>query len=168
MARCKQRRHHRHWVRLGAFIRKKQIEKDWKGKIDDINLKDLQAVSGLKGEAAKRKIHSLRHLSIPFSVAQDVFLTSVLSNQAKVTVKVFPGAEELPADAQAMLLSLVFQSWGPRLRGGQPPGDAGRQSPCANRRPASHRPPNPLHEKTLGRKGFAGAAHPAGQRGRNH
>ena len=86
----------------------RQVEKDWKGQIDDADLKTLLKVTGLKGQAAKRRIRSLKRISIPIQVAQEVFLTATLPDWAKKTAKTYPGVEKLPADAQAMLLSLVF------------------------------------------------------------
>lgn len=85
-----------------------KIEKDWKGHIDDADLEDLMAVSGLKGQDAKKKISSLKHVVIPIEVAQRVFLTTVLVDQAKKTARTYPGVEKLPSDAQAMLVSLIF------------------------------------------------------------
>jgi len=93
-----------------------QIEKDWKGKIDDVNLAELQSVAKLTKQAAKAKIPSLKHISVPFSAAHEVFLTSVISNWAKRTAKAFPDINTLPADAQSMLLSLVFNR-GPKMSG---------------------------------------------------
>ena len=98
-----------------GFYKKDEIERDWKGKIDDTDLADLKAVSGLKGAWAEKRIDSLKHIEIPLKVAKEVFLTSSVSLQAKKTKKAFPGVEKLPADAQAMLLSLVFNRGG-RLR----------------------------------------------------
>lgn len=99
-----------------GFHSESQIEKDWKGKIADKDLKKLQAVSGLKKQEAKKKISSLKQISIPFKAAKEVFLTSVLSNWAKKTAKAFPGIDGLPADAQSMLLSLIFNR-GPKMSG---------------------------------------------------
>ncbi len=91
-----------------GFHSKSQIEKDWKGKIDDKDLKDLLKVSGFKKNDAKKKIKKLKHISISLDAAQEVFLTSVLPNWAKKTARAYPGVDKLPADAQAMLLSLIF------------------------------------------------------------
>ena len=91
-----------------------QIEKDWRGQIADVDLEDLLKVTGLKKQAAKAKINSLKHISIPIETAQKVFLTATLPNWAKITANTYPGVEKLPADAQAMLLSLVFNR-GPSL-----------------------------------------------------
>ena len=100
-----------------GFHTKSQIKRDWKGKVDDKDLKKLQAVSGLKKKDAKNKISSLQSVSIPYAAAKEVFLTSVLSNQAKKTAKAFPGIIGLPADAQTMLLSIVYNR-GPKMSGG--------------------------------------------------
>ena len=97
-----------------GFHSKSQIEKDWKGKIDDADLKDLLKVSGLTKSKARKKVNKLKHISISLDAAQEVFLTSVLPNWAKKTRKTYPGVENLSADAQAMLLSLIFNR-GPSL-----------------------------------------------------
>ena len=97
-----------------GYQSKRQIETDWKGHIDDVDLKALLKVAGLKKGDAKRKIKKLKHISIPISVAQEVFLTATLPNWAKITKRTYPGVEKLPADAQAMLLSLIFNR-GPSL-----------------------------------------------------
>ncbi len=97
-----------------GYQSKSQIEKDWRGQIPDADLEDLLAVTGLKKQAARARINSLRHISIPIEAAQKVFLTATLPNWAKITAKTYPGVEKLPADAQAMLLSLVFNR-GPSL-----------------------------------------------------
>ncbi|HFA48464.1 MAG TPA: hypothetical protein ENJ95_05525 [Bacteroidetes bacterium] len=91
-----------------GYHNQRQIASDWKGRVDDADLKGLLKVSGIKGRAAKRKSTSLRHISIPYQVSQEVFLTRVLPDFAKKTKRAFPGVEALPPDAQAMLLSLVF------------------------------------------------------------
>ncbi|MEO1258996.1 MAG: peptidoglycan-binding protein [Bacteroidota bacterium] len=93
---------------------KRQIEKDWKGQIDDVDLNALLKVAGLKKGDAKKKIKKLKNISIPFDAAQEVFLTATLPNWAKITHRTYPGVEKLPADAQAMLLSLVYNR-GPSL-----------------------------------------------------
>ena len=55
--------------------------------------------------ANRLKNHGVR---IPLADAKDVFLTSSLPRFAASTRKIYPGIEQLPADAQAMLLSLVY------------------------------------------------------------
>jgi GH24 family phage-related lysozyme (muramidase) len=92
---------------LGYHL-KTQIKKDWKGRISDTDLEGLADVSGLKGDAANAVLSSVNHIKIPLEVAKVVFYTSTLSKYAQMVRKAYPGVQELPADAQAMLLSLVF------------------------------------------------------------
>ncbi len=65
-------------------------------------------MAGLKGKDAKRVLWRLRRVSIPFESARQVFYQSSLPRFAEDTRRVYPGVERLPADAQAMLLSLVY------------------------------------------------------------
>ncbi len=91
-----------------GYNRARQIEQDWKGRIPDGDVKRLVAVAGLKGEDAHRALWRLRNVLIPFESARRVFYESTLPRIAKDTRRVYPGVERLPADAQAMLLSLVY------------------------------------------------------------
>lgn len=86
----------------------RQIKQDWAGQIPDSDIKRLVRVAGLKGKDAKRVLWRLRRVSIPFESAREVFYQSSLPRFAKDTRRVYPGVERLPADAQAMLLSLVY------------------------------------------------------------
>lgn len=87
---------------------KTQIKRDWKGKISDIAMGELADVAGLKGETANAVLSAESHIRIPLEGAKEVFYTSTLPTYARLARKADPGVEELPADAQAMLLSLVF------------------------------------------------------------
>lgn len=84
------------------------IASDWGGKIPAPDLNDLLAVAGLTGEDAAGQIHDLRHITIPLEQAKEVFYAITLPRFARMTRAAYPGVEALPADAQAMLLSLVF------------------------------------------------------------
>ena len=92
---------------LGHQSRSK-IVADWGRSIADTDLNDLLKVAGIKGSAADRKIKELKHISIPYETAKRVFRTSTLRDWAKRTARIYPGIIELPSDAQAMLLSLVY------------------------------------------------------------
>lgn len=86
-----------------------QIEKDWRGHIADADLALLRGVSGLKGSAAKLALRGpVKEVKIPLEAAKRVFYTSTLPRFAQLTRKAYPGVENLPADAQAALLSLVY------------------------------------------------------------
>ena len=94
-----------------GYQSKKKIEKDWKGLVADRTLEKLIVASGKKGKtAAEKEVARLKraHVSIPIKAAEEVFYNRTLPQYAKMTRKAYPGIENLPADAQAMLLSLVY------------------------------------------------------------
>lgn len=91
-----------------GYTPKDEISDDWRGKIADFDLDELVEVGGLKGEAAERALPLVEHIRIPMEAAKDVFYTSTLPKYAGLTRNAYPGVEDLPADAQAMVLSLVF------------------------------------------------------------
>ncbi|MBD0258759.1 MAG: hypothetical protein ICV83_23830 [Cytophagales bacterium] len=84
------------------------IRNDWRGKIADAQLEDLVRTAGKKGEAARNLIAGLAHVKVPLEAARSVFYVRTLPRYAKNTRDLYPGVERLPADAQAMLLSLIF------------------------------------------------------------
>jgi hypothetical protein len=85
-----------------------QIEKDWRGKLPDADLAKLVTVAEKKGDAARRALAGVRQVVVPFEPAKAVFYTSTLPRFARMTRQAFPGVEALFADAQAALLSLVY------------------------------------------------------------
>jgi len=93
-----------------GFVTVAQMRRDWGGKIADADLKKLEKVCGLKGEKAQTKVKlvSIRTVSVSLESASRVFYTSSLPAFAKKCLKAYPGIEKLPADAQAAVLSLVF------------------------------------------------------------
>ncbi|RLL53659.1 hypothetical protein D8Y20_04350 [Mariprofundus sp. EBB-1] len=91
-----------------GYQNKTQIKKDWQGKITDVELDKLIDVAGLKGESAHVALSSVKSVTVPLAVASDVHCSATLPKYAEKTKKAYPGVELLPADAQSMLLSLVF------------------------------------------------------------
>jgi hypothetical protein len=93
-----------------GFVTIARLRRDWGGKIADADLKKLEKVCGLKGEKAQSKVKlvSIRAVAVALESARRVFYTSSLPAFAKKCLKVYPGIEKLPADAQAALLSLIF------------------------------------------------------------
>jgi len=89
-----------------------RFRKDWQGLIADSDLERLAAVTGVKGAAAHTALAGVADISIPLAVANQVYYTATLPEYAARTRKVYPGVELLPADAQAMLLSLVYNRGG--------------------------------------------------------
>lgn len=90
------------------------IERDWKGKVPDAVLFRLQDMSGVRGQPAKALAAQLRAegIEIPFETAKAVFMERTLPKFAKLTKKTYPAVDSLPPDAQAALLSLVFNRGG--------------------------------------------------------
>ena len=99
-----------------GYTPKDQIGKDWKGKIADFDLDELVEVGGLKGDAAQKALPFVEHIRVPLEEAKEVFYTSTLPGYAGLTQNAYPGVEALPADAQTMLLSVVFNR-GTRMSG---------------------------------------------------
>lgn len=91
-----------------GYHRASRIERDWRARIPDSDVERLVGAAGIRGEEAKRALRRLQNLVIPFESAQGVFYESSLPKIAKDTRRIYPGVERLPADAQAMLLSLVY------------------------------------------------------------
>ncbi len=89
-----------------------RIEQDWRGRIRDDDLERLLKVQGLTGERAKRAVKRVKNVVVPLEPAQEVFFRRTLTHFAARTKRAFPGVEELPHDAQSMLLSLVFNRGG--------------------------------------------------------
>ncbi len=92
------------------------IQSDWEERIAEADLDDLLAVAGVKGREARGCLADLQEVDIPLEQAKEVFYVKTLPRYARMTRKAYPGVEVLPGDAQAMLLSLVFNR-GPALEG---------------------------------------------------
>ncbi len=91
-----------------GYNRISQIQKDWAGRVSDVDLEKLKKVSGLKVDAAKKALDRLKVVTISFDDAKAVFSKSTLPRYAAATRKAYPGVEKLLPDAQAALLSLVY------------------------------------------------------------
>jgi GH24 family phage-related lysozyme (muramidase) len=87
---------------------KATIAADWGNKIPAADLALLQSVSGLTGAPAKNALAPVRSVVISYEAALEVFYQRTLSVYARQTKKAYPGVEKLPPDAQAALLSLVY------------------------------------------------------------
>ncbi|MBW1705540.1 MAG: hypothetical protein JRJ86_10300 [Deltaproteobacteria bacterium] len=99
-----------------GYNSKAQIRRDWGGRLSDVELEELVNVAGKKGEQAEDALSSVRHIRIPLEAAKQVFFTSAIPEFAHRTREAYPGIRELPADAQTMLLSLVYNR-GTRMSG---------------------------------------------------
>lgn len=93
-----------------GYVSAAQMRRDWRGKIADAEIKSLEKVCRLKGEDARKKVSlaSIKSVTVSLENASQVFYFSSLPTYAAKCLKAYPGVEKLPADAQAALLSLVF------------------------------------------------------------
>jgi len=95
-----------------GFNTARQIEEDWRGRIPDSDLERLLTVAKVTGEDAKAEIPELRDIEIPLQAARETFYTSTLPRYANSTRRALPGVENLEPDAQAALLSLIYNRGG--------------------------------------------------------
>ncbi|MEO1080120.1 MAG: peptidoglycan-binding protein [Pseudomonadota bacterium] len=87
-----------------------QCRRDWGGQIPDADVSVLETACRLKGDEAKRAVGRARlsALQVPIDPAREVFYVASLPYHAERCREAYPGVEQLPADAQTALLSLVF------------------------------------------------------------
>jgi hypothetical protein len=85
-----------------------RIEADWSAEVDGAEMVALLRAQGVRGPPAKRLATDLQNIAIPYSVATTIFFSKTVPRFAALTLKTFPGVESLPADAQGMLLSLIY------------------------------------------------------------
>ena len=91
-----------------AHQRPEAIRRDWSGLLPDTEIERLASVSGIAGALAKAALMRVANVVVPFAAARKVFYLRSLPEYAALTRRAFPGVERLPADAQAALLSLVY------------------------------------------------------------
>jgi len=88
------------------------IAADWSAFLPATAVAKLQSVAGLKGLAAKdalaNNVGGVKSVSVPFDAAKEVFFVHSMPAYAKSTKSIYPGIALLPPDAQAALLSIVY------------------------------------------------------------
>lgn len=77
-------------------------------RLDKASLERLKVCCGLKGVKAKDILDSVKDIVIPWEITWDVFQNVTVPKFYKTTRTAFPGLENLPADAQGALVSLVY------------------------------------------------------------
>ncbi len=97
-----------------GYASKRKVEADWQGLVSAKTLKHIIRAAGKKGKAGKAESTRLKRcgIRISYKAAVEVFYNKTLPKYAKQTRRIYPGVEKLPADAQAMLLSLVYNRGG--------------------------------------------------------
>ena len=92
------------------------IEKDLSRYFNKSTLNRLIACAGIKGQAARNKVSSLKDIKLPLPDAEDLFHNTHLVRYALLTKNLYPEMVDLPADAQSALVSLVYNR-GTSVRG---------------------------------------------------
>jgi hypothetical protein len=88
---------------------KATIANDWSKYLDSKTITLLQSVSGLKGEKAKAAMSpQIKGISIPYSIAKKVFENVSVPKFWKMAQKIYPQIDELNADTQGALTSMVY------------------------------------------------------------
>ncbi|MEO0443197.1 MAG: hypothetical protein AAFZ92_05570 [Pseudomonadota bacterium] len=99
-----------------GYNRRSQVRKDWAPYLSDAQLEKLIKVVGKKASAAKSLLASVKGIRIDYQAAARVFSESTLPRYAKKALQTYQGLEKLYPDAQAGILSLVYNR-GTRLSG---------------------------------------------------
>lgn len=101
-----------------GYATKSRVKADLQGLVSDDTLDQLVKAAGAKGVKAKHLCIAIcnKKIKVPYEAAEKLFYTRTLPEYAKRTRRAYPGVEKLPADAQAMLLSLIYNR-GSKLSG---------------------------------------------------
>ena len=92
------------------------FQSQWGPKLDPAILSRLEPTVGLTGASAQATLAALRDIVIPWSIAQTVYREVDVPDTCTLTEGAFPGVDQLAADAQGALVSLVFHR-GTRMMG---------------------------------------------------
>lgn len=84
------------------------FQNDWQPRLSAGDFTTLSQVVGLKGTQAQAKAPTLKTIKIKSSDAEQVFLERSVPKYQALTQQAFPGVDDLPADAQGALFSLVY------------------------------------------------------------
>ncbi len=88
------------------------IAKDWSTVLSATDVIKLKAVAGLRGDAAKNALANdaggIKSVTVSYRAAKEVFYVKSMPGYAKQTRAIYPGVQKLPPDAQAALLSIVY------------------------------------------------------------
>ncbi len=99
-----------------GFASTDQFQQDWAAALSTAKLDRLSTMCGKKGRAVKDTLSQFSDIGISYKQAVTVFSETSLPNYASQAAKAFPGLKALYADAQAALVSLVYNR-GPSMRG---------------------------------------------------
>ncbi len=85
-----------------------EFTNDWQAHLPVWHFQLLRLSLNIRAEAARDRLSLLSTVTIPWSVAFQVFQESTLPRFYQLTCEVFPGVEKCAPDVQGALVSLVF------------------------------------------------------------
>ncbi len=91
-----------------GYASTQQFERDWGSLLGSGDVTRLKRVCGIKAQRAERIVGTVKLVKVPLEAAKHVFVHSSLPDYARKTQSTFAGVENLYPDAQAALLSLVY------------------------------------------------------------
>ena len=91
-----------------GFVTPEQFEEDWREYLTSQEIKRLKTAIGLSGQEARQRASEFSDIKIKREDAVEVFKNRTLPLHSKRTEDAFPGVDQLPANAQGALVSLVF------------------------------------------------------------
>jgi hypothetical protein len=87
------------------------LEETWKG-LTTVDIGRLRTAAGQQGPAASKLLPSLHDVTIPHDLAMQILESSIRDDFYPLALKAFPGADQLPANVQVALISVVFNRGG--------------------------------------------------------
>jgi GH24 family phage-related lysozyme (muramidase) len=91
-----------------GFATPEQFEEDWSPFLSSDEIERLKTAIEVSGEAAHQIASKFNDIRINRADAEEVFKNRTLPLYSARTEKAFPGVDELPANAQGALVSLIF------------------------------------------------------------
>ena len=91
-----------------GFVTPEQFEEDWSPYLTSDEIERLKTAIGVSGEAAHEMASQFSDIKVKWDDAVEVFKNRTLPLYSKRTEKAFPGVDDLPANTQGALVSLIF------------------------------------------------------------
>ena len=88
-----------------GYSTKQRVAKDWHMLSD---VKRLEAVTGFSGLKARNLLYTVKDVVVPLLDANEVFDNVTLIEEMALTVRTFPGADDLRPNAFGALVSLIY------------------------------------------------------------
>lgn len=91
-----------------GFVTPEQLEEDWSPFLSSDEIERLKTAINVSGEAAHQIASKFSDIKVKRADAEEVFKNRTLPLYSDRTEKAFPGVDQLPANAQGALVSLIF------------------------------------------------------------